>query len=925
MPGDGTPIEGSSTSHSGETLPPFGLWLILCRDRKLKCDRTKPRCNRCEKSKAECIYPESRRKSAFKRRNVRELEARLAQVEVLLKEAARDRSLHERTPEPASFQPTQVPVIENGFLQGLDFTEPDLFSGQFTDGAAFSFQQGDPAPAFSTGDAGGQHQDNAPFNGELMDLGGIFESLPPFEMMEDLNRIFFERQQPLIPIIHPSRYLQAFYSAPHMKPPMCLQYAIWALAASGHPKYGSYHDIFYRRARQYADSDEMKGYGEHFITVAHAQAWCVIATYEAKSMMFTRAAMSCARGVRLVTMMGLHRLDGAAEEISPTLLPPKDWVELEERRRAFWGVFCIDSHCSISTGWPHLIDVSEITTLLPAVSQLSMYPGFSVEQRAFPGPESAFHNGEPVETCSLRNAFNGEPYSSFAGAILVCHIFDQILKHVHKPKPNDHPDNYKYGEYWKRHREIDNILSNAFMNLPGSFRLPENYRDPVAVHTNLNLHASVICLHHSAIDRIDTYKLPESAKKISQGRLTTAAREIVDIIRLTSHVNSSPRSPLAALSLYCAASVFIYLCKETQTATHFDELDFIVAAMETLGRDHTITRAFLNQVAVDIEQNGIQHIARLRHLENLGEEVYSQISHNIPLLARCTISRHSQVQPPLPGRLPLGKPVGKIINPDMYQCAYGTWTTDSRLSESSFPETRSGEPAVGNINKRKRTSLSSGTHTLDGNSDASLPFWPTNSAQKSQASSIPSTHSSPAEALATTPAVPTSHPFPPGPAAHQQHVNLPHRTGSPAANAGAPPIPQQDSGIYSGRLGVNITPPLIAGLGPAPFRTAGRGPNQSQSTDGIGTWDLVSLCMQTHFAAAIRSNDDDGGDGGDVMNRNTNAGAGADDHSFPWGFVGNEGVNLDWGANPGVAVGVGEGERERERERGNDGGTGGMG
>lgn len=107
-------------------------------------------------------------------------------------------------------------------------------------------------------------------------------------------------------------------------------------------------------------TDYSKSYGEHFITVAHAQAYCVIATYEAKTMMFTRAAMTCAKAVRLVEMMGLHRLDGAAEEISPTLLPPKDWAELEERRRTFWGVFCIDSHCSISTGWPFLIDTAEV-------------------------------------------------------------------------------------------------------------------------------------------------------------------------------------------------------------------------------------------------------------------------------------------------------------------------------------------------------------------------------------------------------------------------------------------------------------------------------------------------------------------------------------------------------------------------------------
>lgn len=83
------------------------------------------------------------------------------------------------------------------------------------------------------------------------------------------------------------------------------------------------------------------------------------------------------------------------------------------------------------------------------------------------------------------------------------------------------------------------------MCLPQSFRLPENYRDPVAVHTNLNLHASIICLHHAAIDRIDIYKLPESAKKTCQDRLTTAAQEIINIVKLTSHVNSAPVSVLS--------------------------------------------------------------------------------------------------------------------------------------------------------------------------------------------------------------------------------------------------------------------------------------------------------------------------------------------------------------------------------------------
>ena len=62
----------------------------------------------------------------------------------------------------------------------------------------------------------------------------------------------------LLPIINKSRYLHAFHSAPHMRPPMCLQYAIWTMAANGHEKYGTYHDVFYWRARRYLEADELK-------------------------------------------------------------------------------------------------------------------------------------------------------------------------------------------------------------------------------------------------------------------------------------------------------------------------------------------------------------------------------------------------------------------------------------------------------------------------------------------------------------------------------------------------------------------------------------------------------------------------------------------------------------------------------------------
>jgi hypothetical protein len=62
----------------------------------------------------------------------------------------------------------------------------------------------------------------------------------------------------MAPVVHPGRYYQQFYGAALRKPPMCLQYAIWAISAGFHSTYNAYAQLFYERARAYAAADEMK-------------------------------------------------------------------------------------------------------------------------------------------------------------------------------------------------------------------------------------------------------------------------------------------------------------------------------------------------------------------------------------------------------------------------------------------------------------------------------------------------------------------------------------------------------------------------------------------------------------------------------------------------------------------------------------------
>lgn len=59
-------------------------------------------------------------------------------------------------------------------------------------------------------------------------------------------------------MIHKSLYFASLDRAPHARPPVCLRYAMWAIAATLSDKYGHLDDLLYKRARFYANTAEMK-------------------------------------------------------------------------------------------------------------------------------------------------------------------------------------------------------------------------------------------------------------------------------------------------------------------------------------------------------------------------------------------------------------------------------------------------------------------------------------------------------------------------------------------------------------------------------------------------------------------------------------------------------------------------------------------
>ncbi|KAF2266835.1 hypothetical protein CC78DRAFT_458439 [Lojkania enalia] len=561
---------------------PKRIACVLCRKRKLRCDGMRPTCGTCKRLAHDCAYDEVRKKSGPKRGYVKLLEARLQQVETLLKnQESTDQN------KDASRQDATSAYVANTIQQG----RPDA-SGYLgaSDKAGITFPESiSPGPdGFQASGSTNANSAEGEYPWEMIGLG-LDEPLPPQDVMDDLYNLYFTKIHPSLPVIHRPRFLAAMNLAPHMRPPVCLRYIMWTLAASVTDKYDALQEHFYHRARKYAQMDEMRGHGESTITLAHCQAWTLLATYEFKQMYFPRAWMSAGRAVRLAQMMQLHRLDGIGLDVKQCLPPPKDWTEREERRRTFWMAFCIDRYASIGTGWPMSIDERDILTNLPST-------------------EDAFDKSKPMPTCTLDQAMNGQGASQlhpFGGIVLTAALFGHNLLHLHRPGPDDRDDDMN-GGFWTRHRKIENILLSTSLALPDSLRLPTGLPDPNVVFLNMSIHTSAICLHQAAIYKADKHRLPVSISNESKIRCVTAAAGIASVMRMISHLDLAAMNPFISFCVYVAARVFVqYLKTRPKDQQMNSSLQFLLQAMQALRRKNPLTESFLVQLDLDLESAGI--------------------------------------------------------------------------------------------------------------------------------------------------------------------------------------------------------------------------------------------------------------------------------------------------------------------------------
>ncbi|KAJ5482656.1 hypothetical protein N7539_006102 [Penicillium diatomitis] len=576
--------DGTGVGDSNYVPRPKRIACVVCRRRKLRCDGKRPSCGTCSRLGHECAYDEVRKKSGPKRGYVKQLEARLAQVETLLKG---------QDAEPAPRQPSPQPR-ETSF--GAPVNEESILG--LSDAAAFAADPAMQIPQLASGFGPSQSTQHmfpsamdppAPSSWDLLSLG-LEEPLPRQDVIDELDNIFFDKIWHIAPFIHRPRYYASLNLAPHMRPPICLRYMMWCHAASVTDKYFNLHHHFYQRARKYAEMDEMKGFGENVISLAHCQMWILAGSYEFRMIYFPRAWLSVGKATRLALMLGLNRLDGTGLDVKQSIIPPKDWTEREERRRTFWMAFCVDRYSSVGTGWPMVIDEDDIMTNLPS-------------------SDEAFMKSQPQNTHRLDDIIVGDGVSTMAPFACVCvlaSLMGRNLVHIHRTQPQDN-DHDLNGEFWKRHRSIDNILLHISLSLPEHLRIPNGLEDVNVIFSNMSIHTSTICLHQAAIFKAEKNKMANQIITESKRRCLVAANQISSIMKMVCHMNLVLLNPFMSFSLYIAARVFVqYLKSRPEDSAVYSSLQFVVSALNAMKSKNPLTESFLVQLDVDLEGTGIR-------------------------------------------------------------------------------------------------------------------------------------------------------------------------------------------------------------------------------------------------------------------------------------------------------------------------------
>ncbi|KAJ5864573.1 uncharacterized protein N7529_006489 [Penicillium soppii] len=416
---------------SGSRQQP-GLACEECRKKKLRCDRRRPQCDQCEDAGTACYVNQVRSPRGPKKGHLKALRNRIATLESIIK---CDKSnlcsketleLSERcVPENETRQILSAP---QGYALNASVSEHYSVSNSFKESFA-----------------------NAPITPPDQESADIIEA--------DLDQLYFDRVHPVAPILHQGRYFFWAQKCYKSDPQICLQLAMWALAAASSPHLQHIRVSLYRRARSKLEALDSNIESTDAASLQAAQAWLLITNYEFRYMGYCRAWLTAGRAFRIIQLAKLHEMD-RLNDVGLNITMPEIWAEAEEKRRTYWLAYCLDRLLNISEEWPLSLQEEAVGTAAIATN------------------------------LQLRTK-NASPFAETIVLTTLC--WHSVA--FQRTAADDHTFPNASSDIWKQHTRLYQAVQQRLMLLSLPASSPE-LNDPMRLFTNMLANSAVIWFHN---------------------------------------------------------------------------------------------------------------------------------------------------------------------------------------------------------------------------------------------------------------------------------------------------------------------------------------------------------------------------------------------------------------------------------------------
>ncbi|KAK8070393.1 fungal-specific transcription factor domain-containing protein [Apiospora hydei] len=536
-----------------------GLACEECRRRKLRCDRKTPSCKSCFETGVVCVMPATAPPRGPKRGHLRclpALESRLKEQN----ETAWSHHSHTESEDGSYRDPASPPALSG---HHRDYSSDSLNTVPMSIGMPATPSQStatppptsitwaspmiDPSLMFMDDTMDGNYfslQSHTPNFNEMAVPVGLH--LTPL-VCTDLDQLYFDRVHVFAPMIHKDRYRSWTKQIDKPKRQLCLQYAMWTMAASLSSQFQMVRDGLYSETRRLLDALELEPTEFGTLSLDYAQAWILIAIYEWTINDCNRFLMSAGRAFRSIQLLRLHELD-----CSPTPTPwTGDWVELESARRTFWVAFDFDCFTAIHNGLPLTFNEQEIRTRLPVPESQFLAGRSPVTMPFLDEIMASCDSARASPTCDF-------PTSPLVECIFAASLCGRNVTHKQRSLVEQCRGEVVTEDFCRRHQSLDALLTSRIKSLGAAcgqdFSL---LTDPSLIFAALVAHMNVLFLREVIDSMMLETEMSHALRTQQEQKAFLAAEQMGKLATAVSNLDRFQSHFFTAIPLSMAARFYM--------------------------------------------------------------------------------------------------------------------------------------------------------------------------------------------------------------------------------------------------------------------------------------------------------------------------------------------------------------------------------